>query len=102
MTKELEQQVLEKEAVVRAEIEADLFRQAETERELEASHRAAEQVESAKIEAAKEYKKDIQRQVEEKEREKEFAYQQAPLLYHITYMSHIIWAPVVYIIISIH
>ena len=53
MTKEREAQIREQKATARAEIEAELYRQAETERELEASHRAAQQVEIARIQAAK-------------------------------------------------
>jgi len=75
-TKEREAQIREREVAIQAEIEADLYRQAETERELEASHRAAEKSEMAKIEAAKELQKDIQQQLIQKEQEKEFAYQQ--------------------------
>merc|ERR1712156_249631 len=75
-TKEREAQIREREVAIQAEIEADLYRQAETERELEASHRAAEKSELAKIEAAKELQKDIQQQLIQKEQEKEFAYQQ--------------------------
>ena len=41
MTKEREAQIREKEKTARAELEAELYRQAETERELEASHRFA-------------------------------------------------------------
>ena len=78
-TKEREAQIREREVAIQAEIEADLYRQAETERELEASHRAAEKSEMAKIEAAKELQKDIQQQLIQKEQEKEFAYQQDQL-----------------------
>ena len=82
-TKEREAQIREREVAIQAEIEADLYRQAETERELEASHRAAEKSEMAKIEAAKELQKDIQQQLIQKEQEKEFAYQQdRPSIYH--------------------
>ena len=92
-TKEREAQIREREVAIQAEIEADLYRQAETERELEASHRAAEQSEMAKIEAAKELQKDIQQQLIQKEQEKEFAYQQdrpstyLPLRISVTYLQ---------------
>ena len=76
MTKELEQQVREKEEVIKADIDAEIYRQAETERELAASHHAAAKVQTARLEAAKKFQEDIQLQMEEKEKEKEFAYQQ--------------------------
>ena len=82
-TKEREAQIREREVAIQAEIEADLYRQAETERELEASHRAAEKSEMAKIEAAKELQKDIQQQLIQKEQEKEFAYQQESFIHFI-------------------
>ena len=85
-TKEREAQIREREVAIQAEIEADLYRQAETERELEASHRAAEKSEMAKIEAAKELQKDIQQQLIQKEQEKEFAYQQESII-HITFTT---------------
>ena len=85
-TKEREAQIREREVAIQAEIEADLYRQAETERELEASHRAAEKSEMAKIEAAKELQKDIQQQLIQKEQEKEFAYQQESII-HFTFTT---------------
>ena len=85
-TKEREAQIREREVAIQAEIEADLYRQAETERELEASHRAAEKSEMAKIEAAKELQKDIQQQLIQKEQEKEFAYQQESII-HFTFTA---------------
>ena len=85
-TKEREAQIREREVAIQAEIEADLYRQAETERELEASHRAAEKSEMAKIEAAKELQKDIQQQLIQKEQEKEFAYQQE-LIIHFSFTA---------------
>jgi len=76
MTKEREAQVREKEMTSRRELDEELYRQAQTERELEASHRAAADSERAKLEAAKALKADIEEQMIEKEKEKEFAYQQ--------------------------
>ena len=89
-TKEREAQIREREVAIQAEIEADLYRQAETERELEASHRAAEKSEMAKIEAAKELQKDIQQQLIQKEQEKEFAYQQESFIHIIFHVRLII------------
>ena len=86
-TKEREAQIREREVAIQAEIEADLYRQAETERELEASHRAAEKSEMAKIEAAKELQKDIQQQLIQKEQEKEFAYQQESIIHFTLTMN---------------
>merc|ERR1712141_555821 len=62
MTKELEQQVREKEEVIKADIDAEIYRQAETERELAASHHAAAKVQTARLEAAKKFQEDIQLQ----------------------------------------
>ena len=53
---------------------------------MEASHRAAEKSEMAKIEAAKELQKDIQQQLIQKEQEKEFAYQQESII-HFTFTT---------------
>ena len=50
---------------------------------MEASHRAAEKSEMAKIEAAKELQKDIQQQLIQKEQEKEFAYQQESFIHFV-------------------
>merc|ERR1712141_237345 len=63
MTKELEKQVKDKEEIIKAEIDAEIFRQAETERELAASHHAAAQVQTARIEANKKFQNEIEKQI---------------------------------------
>ena len=75
-TKEREAQIREKELTARKLLDEELYRQAETERELQAAHSAHAQAEKAKQEAAIKLKQDIQQQLIEKEKEKEYAYQQ--------------------------